>query len=518
MTERLRPLFFALLALLIAGRAAAFDPETQLRLTDEDSDVRLETLDRLAAAGDRAAIPFLEQLLAGNVKRSGDQIFIEGQGAAAPADADDVVSSNRLRNAMGRTLSALRLASPDPAVRRTAAQDLADQDPDASLLPVLTAAEAKESDADIREILAEARAAAQLEASEPGVRLEAAGTLSASGNPNVKALLTAHIAQESDPAVKTALTHAAKAVDDRLSRYERVGQLFTGLSLGSILLLAALGLAVTYGLMGVINMAHGELMMIGAYATYLVQNLFRALPAELFPYYLPAALPVAFAAAGLVGMAIERLVLRHLYGRSLETLLATWGISLILQQAVRTLFGAQNVGVENPAWMSGSVTLAASLSLPLNRIVIILFSALVLGFMGWLLTRTRLGLFVRAVTQNRAMARCVGVATDKVDMLAFGLGSGIAGLAGAALSQIGNVGPDLGQHYIVDSFMVVVLGGVGQLTGSVLAAMGLGIVSKFLEGISGAVLAEIAVLLFVVIFIQRRPQGLFAQTGRSAEN
>ncbi len=428
-----------------------------------------------------------------------------------------MVSSNRLRNAMGRTLSALRLASPDLAQRRAAARALAAEDPDASLLPVLEAAEAKESDAGVKEILAEVRAAAQLEDTEPGVRLEAAGTLSASGNPNVEALLTAHLAEEADPAVKTALAHAVKTVDNRLSRYERVGQLFTGLSLGSILLLAALGLAVTYGLMGVINMAHGELMMIGAYATYLVQNLFRTLPAELFPYYLPAALPVAFAAAGLVGMAIERLVLRHLYGRSLETLLATWGISLILQQAVRTLFGAQNVGVENPGWMSGSVVLAPSLSLPLNRIVIILFSALVLGFMGWLLTRTRLGLFVRAVTQNRAMARCVGVATDRVDMLAFGLGSGIAGLAGAALSQIGNVGPDLGQHYIVDSFMVVVLGGVGQLAGSVLAAMGLGVVSKVLEGISGAVLAEIAVLLFVVVFIQRRPQGLFAQTGRSAE-
>ena len=517
MTDRFRPLLFALIALLFAGRAAAFDHETELRLTDEDSDVRLEALDRLAADGDMAAIPFLEQLLAGTVKRAGDKLFIEGQAPEAPADADDVVSSNRLRNAMGRTLSALRLASPDPALRRAAARELADQDPDPALLPVLNAAEARESDGGIKAQLSEIRAAIQLDDADPGVRQTAADILGVSGNPNVKALLTAHIAAESDPAAKAALTRAAKAVDDRLSRYERVGQLFTGLSLGSILLLAALGLAITYGLMGVINMAHGELMMIGAYATYVVQNLFRALPAELFPYYLPAALPVAFAAAALVGMAIERLVLRHLYGRSLETLLATWGISLILQQAVRTLFGAQNVGVENPGWMSGSLVLAPSLALPWNRVIIIAFSALVLGFMGWLLTRTRLGLFVRAVTQNRTMARCVGVATDRVDMLAFGLGSGIAGLAGAALTQIGNVGPDLGQHYIVDSFMVVVLGGVGQLAGSVLAAMGLGIVSKFLEGISGAVLAEIAVLLFVVIFIQRRPQGLFAQTGRSAE-
>jgi urea transport system permease protein len=340
-----------------------------------------------------------------------------------------------------------------------------------------------------------------------------------SANPAIKALLAGRLSAdgEADPEARTALSAAIQAIDARLSRYERLGQVFTGISLGSILLLAALGLAVTYGLMGVINMAHGELMMIGAYATYVVQSLFRALPEAFFPYYLVAALPVAFVVSGLVGMAIERLVLRHLYGRSLETLLATWGVSLILMQAVRSLFGAQNVTVENPAWMSGSLILAPSLSLPWNRLIIIAFSALVLGFMGWLLTRTRLGLFVRAVTQNRAMARCVGVSTDRVDMLAFGLGSGIAGLAGVALAQIGNVGPDLGQHYIINSFMVVVLGGVGQLAGTVLAALGLGIVSKFLEGLTGPVIAEIMVLLFVVIFIQRRPQGLFALTGRSAE-
>jgi urea transport system permease protein len=249
-----------------------------------------------------------------------------------------------------------------------------------------------------------------------------------------------------------------------------------------------------------------------------VQNVFRHyLPEAAFPFYLLAALPVAFVVTAGVGMVIERLVLRFLYGRSLETLLATWGISLFLMQLVRTIFGAQNVGVENPGWMSGSVSIAASLSLPYNRIVIIGFSVAVLGFMWWLLTKTRLGLFVRAVTQNRTMARCVGVPTARIDTMAFGLGSGIAGLAGVALSQIGNVGPDLGQHYIVNCFMVVVLGGVGQLAGTVLAALGLGIVSKFLEGITGAVIAEIVVLVFVVVFIQRRPQGLFAMTGRSAE-
>jgi urea transport system permease protein len=282
-------------------------------------------------------------------------------------------------------------------------------------------------------------------------------------------------------------------------------------------LLAALGLAITYGLMGIINMAHGEMIMIGAYTTFVVQTLFRSHLPGLFQFYLLIAVPAAFLVTALVGMLLERSVLRFLYGRSLETLLATWGISLFLIQTVRSVFGAQNVEVENPSWMSGSLTLAPNLVLPHARIIIIGFAVLVLGMTWWLLTRTRLGLFVRAVTQNRAMAGCVGVHTGRVDTLAFGLGSGIAGLAGVALSQIGNVGPDLGQHYIIDSFMVVVLGGVGQLAGAVLAALGLGIVSKFLENITGAVLAEIIVLVFIVIFIQKRPQGLFALRGRSTD-
>src|SRR6185369_6001487 len=267
-----------------------------------------------------------------------------------------------------------------------------------------------------------------------------------------------------------------------------------GVSLGSILLLAALGLAITYGLMGVINMAHGELIMIGAYTTYVVQNLFRAHLPGAFDWYLALAVPMSFIAAAAVGMALERLVIRWLYGRPLETLLATWGISLILIQSVRTIFGAQNVQVENPAWMSGGIQLFSNLVLPWNRIVIIGFGAAVVVLIWALLTKTRLGLFVRGVTQNRPMASCLGVPTGRVDTYAFGLGSGIAGLAGCALSQIGNVGPDLGQSYIVDSFMVVVLGGVGQLAGTVYAAMGLGIVNKFLEAWSGAVLAKIAVL------------------------
>jgi urea transport system permease protein len=293
--------------------------------------------------------------------------------------------------------------------------------------------------------------------------------------------------------------------------------LFTGASLGSILLLVALGLAITYGLMGVINMAHGELMMIGAYATYVVQNLFKAYMPGLFDWYILLAIPASFFAAALVGAALERSVIRWLYGRPLETLLATWGISLVLMQTVRSLFGAQNVQVENPAWLSGGVNVLSNLTLPYNRIAIVAFAALVLAGVSLLIARTRLGLFVRGVTQNRKMAACVGVNTARIDTYAFALGSGIAGLAGCALSQVGNVGPDLGQGYIVDSFMVVVLGGVGQLAGTVYAALGLGVLNKLLEGWQGAVLAKIMVLVFIVIFIQKRPQGIFAMKGRSAE-
>jgi urea transport system permease protein len=264
-------------------------------------------------------------------------------------------------------------------------------------------------------------------------------------------------------------------------------------------------------------MAHGEFLMIGAYATYVVQGFFRAYLPTAFDWYVVAALPVAFAVTAAVGMALEGGVLRWLYGRPLETLLTTWGISLLLIQACRTLFGAQNVEVENPSWLSGGIQLAGGLVLPYNRIVILGFALAVLAAVWLVINRTRLGLFVRGVTQNRSMASCTGVPTHRVDMLTFGLGSGVAGLGGVALSQIGNVGPDLGQSYIVDSFMVVVLGGVGQLAGTVIAALGLGSIAKFLEPFSGAVLAKIFILVMIILFIQKRPQGLFALKGRSAE-
>jgi urea transport system permease protein len=523
------PALIGLAVLVLCPLARAFDAATATALSTGDSDSRIEALNRVIAGGDGAALPFLERLIGDSVKISGDNVFVvdgdkafdpvTGEAVALPADADDVVNSNRMRNEIESAIATLQLSSPDRLVRLEAAKSLQGGEPDEAKLPLVQAAEAREKDAEIRDMLGQVRANIQLGSSDKAVRLAAVKTLADSSSPNIKELLATRLAPdgETDPGVRTAITAAIASIEGRLSRFELVAQIFTGVSLGSILLLAALGLAITYGLMGVINMAHGELMMIGAYATYVVQNLFRMYMPDAFQFYLAAALPVAFLVTAGVGMVIERLILRHLYGRSLETLLATWGVSLFLMQLVRTIFGAQNVGVENPVWMSGSVSLAASLSLPYNRIVIIGFSVAVLVFMWWLLTRTRLGLFVRAVTQNRTMARCVGVPTAKVDTMAFGLGSGIAGLAGVALSQIGNVGPDLGQHYIVNCFMVVVLGGVGQLAGTVLAALGLGIVSKFLEGVTGAVIAEIIVLVFVVVFIQRRPQGLFAMTGRSAE-
>jgi urea transport system permease protein len=392
------------------------------------------------------------------------------------------------------------------------------------MLPLVKKALEREADPVIKPMLEMVVATLELSGGDRGARIAAIRTLGLSGNPNTKTLLLALVEKrpdgtfaETDEDVRIEAQKSLRAVEDRLAWGERAGLLFAGVSLGSILLLAALGLAITYGLMGVINMAHGELIMIGAYTTYVVQNLFRAHAPGAFDAYLVCAVPAAFAVSAVVGMALERTVIRFLYGRPLETLLATWGISLILIQAVRTIFGAQNVQVENPAWMSGGIQVLSNVVLPWSRIVIIGFAAAVLAGIWCLLTRTRLGLFVRGVTQNRAMASCVGVPTARVDTWAFGVGSGLAGLAGCALSQIGNVGPDLGQAYIVDSFLVVVLGGVGQLAGTVYAALGLGFANKLLESWSGAVLAKIAVLVFIIVFIQKRPQGLFAMKGRAVE-
>jgi urea transport system permease protein len=421
-----------------------------------------------------------------------------------------------MRGEIDSALSALQLLSPDVA-KRIDAVKLMLKEPDITKLPMLEKALSSEADNAAKALMLLARAAIMINSDKSQERLNAAKALAQNQTPDTVLLLNQRLSQEDNKEVRNQIESSLRTIQSALGFGEKLGALFTGISLGSILLLVALGLAITYGLMGVINMAHGELMMIGAYATYVVQILFRQYLPAAFDWYLLVAVPISFLSAALVGAVLERLVLKHLYGRPLETLLATWGISLVLMQSVRSLFGAQNVGVENPSWMSGGVQLLSNLSLPYNRLVIIGFALFVLLGMALLISKTRLGLFVRGVTQNRPMASALGVHTARIDTYAFSLGCGIAGLAGCALSQIGNVGPDLGQNYIVDAFMVVVLGGVGQLAGTVYAAIGLGLMNKLLEGLAGAVLAKIAVLVFIIIFIQKRPQGLFAMKGRSAE-
>ena len=511
--------------LLIAQATSfALTPQQALRIAQGESDERIAALAESVASADPALGPFVQALLADQVKLAGGKAYIvkgdrvteAGSGLAVatlPADAEDAVNPNRMRRELEAALAALRLFSVDRAERAKAITDLKDQAGEGQLA-LIEKAEAAETDGQLKSRLALLKAAVLISSTDKSKRLAAARLLVDSDQPATRALLIERLGQESDPAVKAALNATLDAVSSRLAWGERLGLLFTGISLGSILLLAALGLAITYGLMGVINMAHGELIMIGAYATWFMQNLFRQYLPGAFDGYILAAIPFSFVVSALVGAAMERSVIRFLYGRPLETLLATWGISLMLMQGVRTLFGAQNVGVENPSWLSGGVQVLPNLVLPYNRLAILVFVALVLLGMALLIGKTRLGLFVRGVTQNRRMAACVGVNTARVDTYAFALGAGIAGLAGCALSQIGNVGPDLGQGYIVDSFMVVVLGGVGQIAGTVVAGLGLGVLNKLLEGWQGAVLAKIMVLVFIVVFIQKRPQGIFALKGR----
>jgi len=523
----MKRLIGAAAAALFLGAAAfpahALDREAVERLAFGEGDERLAAIGALVAEGDPQAAEVLRALADGGMQVSGKRIFlVKGEQAldaftlaplALPAEREDVVANNRLRGAIADALAVLKLLSPEAAERAAAAQALAGG-ADAAFEPLLRKSLEKETDAQVRAALEMVHAGMLLKSDSKHDRLAAIRTLGGSGNPSSKTLLL-EVLSDKDDELRLEAQKSLRAIEGRLAWGEWLGLAFAGVSLGSILLLAALGLAITYGLMGVINMAHGELIMIGAYTTYVVQGWFR--DAGLFDFYLAAAIPAAFLVSGLVGMALERSVIRWLYGRPLETLLATWGISLVLIQAVRTLFGAQNVQVENPAFMSGGVQALANLVLPWNRIMIVAFAAAVLVSMWLLLSKTRLGLQIRGVTQNRAMASCVGVPTARIDTWAFGLGSGIAGLAGCALSQVGNVGPDLGQGYIVDSFMVVVFGGVGQLAGTVLAALVLGFANKLLESWSGAVLAKIAVLVFIIVFIQRRPQGLFALKGRAVE-
>ncbi len=533
MIARTLPPFLLLMLFLLAGPArAALDPDIVQGLGSSDFGIRTAAIEALAATGADGA-EVVAALEAGEFGAVDGQAVIVRNGVVtaigsgetldvAAADVALLRLNNRLRRAVATARAGITLEVGNEPERLAAARTLVGNSAEFMLPLFERVIENEEVDA-IRELVIQAAARVNLASNDPERRIEAVTLLGTSSDAAVLTLLTPLVSRdgdawiEPDPAVRAAAQDSIAKIERRIAFTDNIRTVFTGLSLGSILLLAALGLAITFGVMGVINMAHGELLMVGAYATFVVQGLFRTHLPAYFDFYVIAAIPIAFFVAAAVGVLMERSVLRYLYGRPLESLLATWGISLVLIQAARVSFGPQNLELTNPSWMSGSVEIMAGLSLPWNRIIILGFSVFVLVLIWLMMQKTRLGMFVRAVTQNRPMAGCVGVPTARVDTLAFAIGAGVAGLGGLALSQIANVGPAMGQGYIVDSFMVVVLGGVGQLAGAVWAAFGLGIFSKFLEGWTGAVIAKILVLVFIIIFIQKRPQGIFALKGRAVD-
>jgi urea transport system permease protein len=515
-----------------AARAGALE-DAVTGLASPSEDRVEESIKRLAALDDARAWPALDALCDDRLRQGADgKAYIwDGkthdtkdplslQVVAAPRPLKEVEVTNDIRRVAAPVLAQLRLGSASASERLSAAEELS-KSSDAGAAELLHRALDRERDTKVHDALTLAVARLDLASPSADARVAALGVIKRLGNDEFLSEAQRLVSKNDQGAFAepdARVRQAAQAVVDSILGQQRlvsvVGSLLHGLSLASVLLFAALGLAVTFGLLGVINMAHGEMLMLGAYSTYAVQTFFQAHMPGAFRWYLIAAIPVAFLVTLLVGMLLERTVIRFLYGRPLETLLATWGISLGLIQTVRLVFGAQNVAVANPDWLAGGIELAHGLVLPWSRIGVIAFVIVVAAGVWFLLQRTRLGLYVRAVTQNRAMAACMGISTKRIDMWMFGLGSGIAGLGGVALSQLSNVGPELGQSYIIDSFMVVVLGGVGRLAGAVAAALGLGIVNKLLEPLAGAVLGKIAVLGFIILFIQRRPQGLFAIKGR----
>jgi urea transport system permease protein len=519
------------LLLLTGGLARAQDYDAALAGFAKDSFGDTETaINAVAASGNPLAAPVIEALQDGRLLFDPDdkKIYIRqktgpmldaatGQPvASAPAGLKPVRLNNRMRRAIDAALGGLTLLAPEAGKRFDAAQAVF-KSRDAALLKTLDAAIAKETDTRVRRALTEARAAVVLysaDASEAD-KLAAVAVAGARGDQDARGLL-AGLPENTPEGVKRAAADAIGSIDARLAAWSMVQNAWYGLSLGSVLLLAAIGLAITFGVMGVINMAHGEMVMLGAYTTFVVQEVIRAHNPALFDYSLVIAVPLAFVFTGFCGVLIERSIIRFLYGRPLETLLATWGLSLIIQQAVRTIFGPSNRDVGSPSWMSGAFELGG-ITITYNRLWIICFTLAVFAALQLVLRFTRLGLEMRAVTQNRAMAGAVGIRTARIDALTFGLGSGIAGIAGVALSQIDNVSPNLGQGYIIDSFLVVVFGGVGNLWGTLVGAFSLGIANKFLEPYAGAVLGKIAILVLIILFIQKRPRGLFALKGRAVE-
>jgi urea transport system permease protein len=489
-----------------------------------------QAVGKLAASGNPQALAIITALQGGRLYADTDarKVYLKtddgnlvdavsGQPVAAlPESASVLRLNNKLRRTVEMARGSLTLLSPDVSKRLQAAQSVF-KSRDISTLPVIDTALAQEANTSVKRALTEARAAIMLaspDATEKD-KLDAIPVVRARSDQDALALLTTAAADPS-PLVARAAASAVTSIQNSLAIWSVAQNAWYGVSLGSVLLLAAIGLAITFGVMGVINMAHGEMVMIGAYVTFVVQQTIRTSYPGLFDYALLIAMPLAFLVAGGIGVLIERTVIRFLYGRPLETLLATWGVSLILQQAVRTLFGPTNQEVANPSWMSGAFALG-QLTITYNRLWIVVFTLLVFALLLAMLRYTSLGLEMRAVTQNRRMAASMGIATSRVDALTFGLGSGIAGIAGVALSQIDNVSPNLGQSYIIDSFMVVVFGGVGNLWGTLVGAFTLGIANKFLEPVAGAVLGKIAILVLIILFIQKRPRGLFALKGRSVE-
>jgi urea transport system permease protein len=532
LSESFRALALAMLliaATVVPVLAGPFEDAVGKFANDEFSDTE-EAVGVLATGGNPLAYTIISALQDGRLMADPDtkKVYVTqpdgkfidaatGEPVASiPDSAAAVRLNNRLRRTVEAALGGLTLLSPDPAKRIAAAQSVF-KTHDETMLPVIDGALQKETNKGARLAFSEARAAILLfkpDATDVE-KLEAIASIKARGDQEAMALLTG-LSGDQSPAITRAAANATSAIQSRLALWSTVQNAWYGLSLGSVLLLAAIGLAITFGVMGVINMAHGEMVMIGAYVTFVVQEVIRTSYPGLFDYSLLMAVPLAFIIAGAIGIVIERTIIRFLYGRPLETLLATWGLSLVLQQAVRTMFGPTNREVGNPSWMSGAFELG-QITITYNRLWILCFTMAVFAILLAMLRYTSLGLEMRAVTQNRRMAASMGIATSRVDALTFGLGSGIAGIAGVALSQIDNVSPNLGQSYIIDSFMVVVFGGVGNLWGTLVGAFTLGIANKFLEPVAGAVLGKIAILVLIILFIQKRPRGLFALKGRAVE-
>ena len=549
--------FLSVVWLASTAATAADDPHIRrdmLRLTHENPVVRHEAIDALVRTSDVRLAYFLSSYQQGSIYLYGDRLVLcenpvfddHGNKFAHLSDPltrarllidqepeivafeelKSVGPSRRERGDVADALSILNLTSPEPARRLAAVRSSRK----AKFVPHLEKLLRTETVGNIHYAARERILLIRLAGLTPdGVandRLSAARDLAGMRSRLALPVLE-NLIKDLDAAVIISNSPDARTRDvyrqaiDEIEGYQRYVRafeyLFSGISLGSILILMALGLSIIFGQMGVINMAHGELMMIGAYATYEIQNSFVAyLPASAFNWYLVLALPTAFIIAGLIGYVIEFSVVRHLYGRPLETLLATWGISLILIQSVRVIYG-DNIAVNNPTWLRGGAEIVQDVIVPFNRCFVLIVCALSVSLIYYLMNHTTLGLLLRATTQNREMANSLGVNTRRIDGHAFAIGAGLAGIAGCTLTLIGGVTPDMGQNYIVDSFLVVVTGGVGELAGTIVAGLGLGVLNKALEPVFAAVWSKVLILLAVIAFIQWRPAGLFPPKGRHAD-